>query len=107
LQSAILATPPLDRLIGGMQEIVSDRVAPDAELDLPILFGEIYDRDPSFALSLFLDPDNRDRYESLCRIREYQGVVIRSAVGARKLLFGDDFPLKSFLWHMGILIIKG
>jgi hypothetical protein len=108
LQSAVLAVSPLDRLIGGMQEILSDRVTPAAELELPMLFGELYTRNPSFARSLFLDAETREQYDSL----SVESGNIESTLPDE--LWDPDhyfsttiFPLKSFLWHAGVLTTKG
>lgn len=108
LQSAILAAPPLDRLIGGIQEILSDRVTPDAELELPILFGELYCRDPSFALSLFLNAENREQYDTLSvESGNIEGTLPDELWEPESYFSTTIFPLKSFLWHAGVLTTKG
>ncbi len=108
LQTSILAVPPFERLIGGIQEILSERVAPTEELELPKMFGELYLNDPKFALALFLDSETRRRFEDLSLDPDDIGGSLPEELYNPGNYFSRTiFSLKSFLWHAGILTTKG
>jgi len=108
LQDSILALPPTERLIGGIQEVLTERVAPAEELELPIMFGELYCNDPKFALALFLNSENRDRYKDLSlNADDIRGTLPEKLFEPRNYFSKTIFQLKTFLWHGGLLTTKG
>lgn len=108
LQTSILALPPFERLIGGIQEVLTKRVEPAGELELPTIFEELYCNDPEFALSLFVNPKKKQQYKDISLSSDnIDGSLPEKLFDLNNYFSKTLFQLKTFLWHSGIMTTKG